>query len=286
MIRQTAYIIAILILAVSCSYLPTRSASSTEIEFELTSLLGTRVMVTANPKDNNTLFYFNVVSAVEYGKLQAEYGDGLAQYLVDEAYGIYTKWLEEVSKGQSYRASWNDFWCFGRGNIKYFVNLTPLTDYVVCGVVLRPGTRKALGGVQTKRFTTTDIQMISKPMQFDFMLDDDPDGFKYYVKPTYKGRICLDPYVSLIVKKDTLDAPPYHGDVKKYALDWYMARKNDIDRYLRCDISRTVVDDIMEQGTRYVLMAAPYNFSEDLNVLKMEFTYRDGMKTGYIPGTK
>lgn len=154
------------------------------------------------------------------------------------------------------------------------------------GLVLRPGTRKALGSVQTKRFTTTDIQMISKPMQFDFMLDDDPDGFMYYVKPTYKGRICLDPYVSLIVKKDTLDAPPYHGDVKKYALDWYMARKNDIDRYLRCDISRTVVNDIMEQGNRYVLMAAPYNFSEDLNVLKMEFTYRDGMKTGYIPGTK
>lgn len=268
------------IAAVSCSYKQVRTGENTKFRFTYDGLMGTQVTITATPEDYAASFYFDVVEAKEYDQYIASGKTKLdiAQMCVDNMRKYY-EYISEKHKDETYKASWMDLWYSGPGNSRLFVNLQPLTDYYVLAACVKPDTYTAVGDVQAERFTTTDIKATKVPIILDFLLADTDDGFTYYVRPTYRGRISRELYLSTMVETDVLNAPPYNGDAFLFTRMWYNERKDHIAGYVSSDITRfePVID--MEKGKRYTVIAAPFNIGEQNTIFMLEFEYEPGMKT-------
>lgn len=268
------------IAAVSCSYKQVRTGESTTFHFKYDDLMGTRVIITATPEDYAASFYFDIVEAEEYNQYIASGKTKLdiAQMCIDNMKKYYDE-ISEIYEDEVYRASWMDLLYSGPGNSRLFVNLQPLTDYYVLAACVKPDTYTAVGDVQAERFTTTDIKTNTVPIVLDFLLADTEDGFTYYVRPTYNGRICRELYLSTMVETDVLNAPPYNGNAFLFTRMWYNERKDDIAGYVSSDITRfePVID--MEKGKRYTVIAAPFNIGEQNTIFMLEFEYEPGMKT-------
>lgn len=268
------------IAAVSCSYKQVRTGENTRFRFTYDGLMGTQVTITATPEDYAASFYFDVLEAKEYDRYIASGKTKLdiAQMCVDNMRKYYEH-ISEKHKDETYKASWMDLWYSGPGNSRLFVNLQPLTDYYVLAACVKPDTYTAVGDVQAERFTTTDIKATKVPIILDFLLADTDDGFTYYVRPTYRGRISRELYLSTMVETDVLNAPPYNGDAFLFTRMWYNERKDDIAGYVSSDITRfePVID--MEKGKRYTVIAAPFNIGEQNTIFMLEFEYEPGMKT-------
>ncbi len=273
------------ILLHSCDYEPVRTSSPTGFKFEFEGLLGTQVSISVTPEDDNVAFFYDVIEVSEYEDFIAsgKTGQDLAQMIVDKKREWYDGWLESVSGREEYHASWMDFWLMGPGHSRLFVNLKPQTDYYAYAFCIKPGAFEPMGNVRLCRFTTTEIQYLEPHMAFEFMLFDSADGFSYYVRPTERGRICKDLYLTTIVDNEVLQSPPYNGDIYLYTNHWYEERKDSIELYLKSDISRIDVDIEMEDGKSYTILAAQYNIGEDNPVFNYFFYYEKGLRTeGYM----
>ncbi|MCQ2166826.1 MAG: hypothetical protein MJY49_05310 [Bacteroidales bacterium] len=270
------------IAAVSCSYKQVRTGENTTFRFTYDGLMGTQVTITATPEDYAASFYFDVVEAEEYNQYIASGKTKLdiAQMCVDNMRKYY-EYISEKHKDETYKASWMDLWYSGPGNSRLFVNLQPLTDYYVLAACVKPDTYTAVGEVQAERFTTTDIKTNTVPIVLDFLLADTEDGFTYYVRPTYKGRISKELYLSTMVETDVLNAPPYNGDAFLFTRMWYYERKDMIEDYVSSDITRFEPVIQMEKGKRYTVIAAAFNIGEDNTIFMLEFEYEPGMKTDF-----
>lgn len=268
------------IAAVSCSYKQVRTGENTKFRFTYDGLMGTQVTITATPEDYAASFYFDVVEAEEYDQYIASGKTKLdiAQMCVDNMRKYY-EYISEKHKDETYKASWMDMWYSGPGNSRLFVNLQPLTDYYVLAACVKSDTYTAVGEVQAERFTTTDIKTNTSPIVLDFLLADTEDGFTYYVRPTYKGRISKELYLSTMVETDVLNAPPYNGDAFLFTRMWYYERKDKIEDYVSSDITRFEPVIHMEKGKRYTVIAAAFNIGEQNTIFMLEFEYEPGMKT-------
>lgn len=268
------------IAAVSCSYKQERSGKSTTFHFEYDGLMGTQVMITATPDDYAVCFYFDVIEASQYKQYVNDgmTGNEIAQICVDNMKRYYDFLLEKY-KDKAYKLSWMDVWCTGPDYSRLFVNLKPQTDYCVLAACLKPDTYTAIGEAQVEYFTTTEIKANTIPIILDFLLADTEDGFTYYVRPTYKGKICRELYLSTMVETDVLNAPPYNGDAFTFTRMWYNERKDKIADYVNSDITRFEPLVNMEKGKRYTVIAAPFNIGEDNIIFMLEFEYEPGMKT-------
>lgn len=272
--------------AISCSYKPERTGRATTFKFEFDGLKGTQVVITATPEDYTASFYFDVMTAEQYDSLitSGKTRLDIAQMFVD----MMKEYYEEVSEGfkdKEYKASWMDMWYIGPGHSRLFANLTPLTDYYVIAACVKPDTYSAVGEAQTARFTTTEIKTDTVSLKLDFLLMDTDSIFTYYVRPTHKGRISKELYLSDIVADDVLNAPPYDGDVALYCIMWYNERKDVIEKYIKSDICRFKVPGKLVEDKGYTIIAAPFNIGENVPIYTISFKYQDGiMSDGYIPG--
>lgn len=268
------------IAAVSCSYKQVRSEKSTTFHFTYDGLMGTQVTITATPDDYAASFYFDVIEAGRYDRYIASGKTRLdiAQIVIDNMKEHYSQ-ISDMYKDEAYRASWMDLWYAGPGNSRLFVNLEPETEYCVLAVCVKPDSFTAVGEAQVERFTTTEIKTHVVPITLDFLLADTDDGFTYYVRPTYKGRISKELYLSTMVENDVLNGPPYNGDAYLFTRMWYYERKDVIADYVSSDITRFEPVIEMEKGKRYTVIAAPFNIGEGNRIFMLDFEYVPGMRT-------
>ena len=281
-IIRSIIVLLLAIAAVSCSYKREITGRNTTFHFKYDGLMGTQVIISVTPDDYSAAFYFDVVEAATYDRYIASGKNRLdvAQMCVDRVKEYYDH-ISELHKDEAYRASWMDMWYSGPGDSRLFVNLKPKTDYYVVVACVKPDTFTAVGEAQVERFTTTDIKATKVPIILDFLLADTEDGFTYYVRPTYKGRISRELYLSTMVSNDVLNAPPYYGDAFLFTRMWYQERKDEIEDYVCSDITRFEPLIDMEKGKRYTVIAAPFNIGERNTIFMLEFEYQPGMKTDF-----
>lgn len=269
-----------LIAAVSCSYKTELTGKDVEIRFELDGLKGTQVKVTAIPAKDNCVYVFDVAAASALDSalaVNSEYE--VMQNSLKELYKEYELFKKIFKEeGAAYMAEFEDFALYQGKVSKYQTGLTPETDYYVVGYCVNPFDRTPAGSLYKMKFKTTAISPEPSRLVLDYMVRDGKDCLYYYTKPTLDGEIDKEQYLVDIVSDTELSL--FDNDVNAYARYMYgkIVEYGLIDLYLRSDISRNEIYDLVE-NEGYTIFGAPFNINNMNSIYKFHFIYKKGIST-------
>lgn len=275
------------LMTVACSHKPEISVADSPIDFTLSELKGTQVLITFSPQDDKCRYMFDVISVEEYNSFCEKHSEReIMEHILGTLSGQYDDRCDMYREmGASYVAGFEDMAVYFGDATYFFIGLQPSTDYYVLAFCVDPFSRKPCGRLYRRLFTTTEISAEPSDMRLTFLVQDDGTRLYYYSKPTTPdARICRDPYLVDIVPDRILYAEPYNGDVEKYAYEWYMKMSEDpevLRLFLHSDISREeviLVDGVVE-GEGYTILGAPYNINNISALYSLHFIYRKGMYT-------
>ncbi len=272
----------------SCDYHIKLAKCEVALNFNITENAGFLVTVEAVPDEDNVCYLYSIYESRTFDSIMSLYNDEtkMMQSILDgfeETYENVYKYYYEAS-GHQYIAEFHDVMLKYARSGQTFANLVPSTDYTVFGFCVDPYEKTPIGGLQTLRFKTTKIPDDALNMSFDFMIQDSPEHFYYYVKPSYHGQICKDFYFTNIVSEEELNTD-YDGNLFNYIYTRYalFSGMEMLELLLSYDISRH--EDLLihydEVGKSYILFAVPYNPKYQERIYTYHFKYEPNMQTGY-----
>ena len=262
---------------------PPHSEKATNLNFEITRLMDTHVAFTVNPDDANCYYYYVLKSSAEIESLKYS-GNELAQKALDSLYELYCEWSQEQPK--EYCADFGSHSLYNGYNTQIHVLLHPDTEYQLLGFCVDPVRVKLLGDMQVFKFRTTpvDTEYVS-PMTVDFAVDmnrgDKIMAIEVTARPTYQGRVCLDPYFFTVLPQSELDLS-YGGSVERFIQESMdLLRELEVTRELvYVDVCNDEYPRVNE-GTEMVAVAAPYTSTWQQSVFTRRFKMESGKKLPY-----
>lgn len=269
-------------LAASCSYREDTVRRNVRLDFEITKIKGTNVLVTVTPEKDNVPYIFSVAEADWIDEMLKQGSEAeFTRSMADSSVRYYNNWLEKWPDKGEYTSTLRDHVLYETTISIYALRLKPLTEYYALAVCVDDRTMKPLGPLQKKRFKTIDISPNVRDTEFDFMIYDTKDKFYYYVRPSIKGEICRDAFFSTIIKESDYLAPPYNGDIRKYLEAWKKKMDADIESFLGVDITRfeTILD--LKENEKYAIVAMLFNSLPDNPIYLRHFKYKKGEQTSY-----
>lgn len=279
--KRIVLILSAALAIASCDYRSLLRDRDTSLDFQILDVGDDFVYVQSTPGDDNTLYCGDVITVERYEQyMKSMSEDDFQKLAVDSLRRYYEEWKRNWPGNKNqYLADMNEHVFYVSTVDGYYVRLTPKTDYYVYGFCINPETHMPLGPVQKMKFTTLAAGSSSAGMDFDFMIDDRPEAFYYYVRPSRKGRICFSTYFSTVLKDSDYAAEPYNGDIRAYLKNWIEAMGEQTDWFLSIDISRyeTILD--LQEEEMYTIVACPYSNLGNGPLTTLHFKYKEGLKT-------
>lgn len=267
----------------SCNYQSEIRNRDTTLDLQLLDLGGNYAYVQVAPANDYTLYCASVMEVDKYDRYMSLMSEEEFQKLVMDSISVHyyrwrTTWYGNTDK---YVADIVEHEYAVSTGTRYFLHLEPQTDYYVYAFCVNSNLSGPLGPIQKKKFTTPQYTPVAKGVDFDFMIYDTEDIFYYYVRPSFKGKVCFDVYFSTVMQDSIYLAEPYLGDIRAYLKDILVAAGPEVDYFLSIDISRyeTILD--LEEGKDYTIMCCPYLNLGNSPITVRHFTYERGMKTTY-----
>lgn len=223
------------------------------------------------------------MEAEEFDRLTASMTEeGFQKRCIESVESHYLEWRKNwTGRTDKYVADIVEHEFFISHQEGYFLNLKPMTIYYVFGFCIDPYKKVPLGPVQKQAFSTPEYHPLTDGVDFDFMIRDTRDEFFYYVRPSYKGRICFDSFFSTMLKDSDYNSEPYNGDIRAYLKDWMKSMGENVNLFLSIDISRYESILELEEGEDYTIIGCPYANLGNGPLTLLHFQYKEGMTTSY-----
>jgi len=245
----------------------TTKACKIEIKVESAALSASSVLVNFTPQDERAYYYADIVTKEHFDSV-ANY-ERYMQLVLDTKYKDYINWRYDLLlRFEEYVASFvTHSLCYGRDS-RYFKDLLPNKEYVLIAFCVNPETNQPNGELFYTPVKTANPS--ESDMTFQVMFKEREDAPYVSMVPSNDDEFYLWEWAEL----DTLSA---HGfDVRKFAN--YVVKvwkEHGMAEYMcvKGPQSYKCQEGEMEEGHRYVLIAAGYDSDFTTAIFTYSFNY-------------
>lgn len=271
-----------LILLSGCDYEAKLYGWNTDLNIDVTEIHGSYAYISITPDNDDVLFYFAVMRRDEFEKRSQGCTElEFQKKELEESLFAYKLWKESwTGDTEYYLADFHEHSLYHSPVYGYVMELEADCEYYVYGFVVDPYDDEPVGRIQKKLFRSAISDAATPDVSFDFMINDTGGKFHYFVRPTQKGHICMEPFIANIFTKDEVMSSPYGGDIDAFFTDWTSNLKNR-DNYIDVDIAKFDSGIEMIEGNNYIILANTLSNLGKISPFSLSFTYHQGMKTSY-----
>lgn len=281
--------------------------TGTRLTFKTSDVMGTQMMVSAHPEDDRSYYYFDILEKSKYDSMKLN-DEHFMAIMLDSLYRYYLDWRSSyLWTNEPYIAEFRSFAFYYGDAQRYFISLTPNTDYVIFGMNINPDDIQYPVGHLYKQYVRTgDVDYKVSETVFDFAVKmyDKPTMFgggecllNATIRPSKEGHLSREPYLALMISDKDMgnEELPYElrltQYIREYAemVQWAIAQNpQSADRFLKKDITYLSIFNYgaIEPGEWVTVIATAYRISWPKALYVRHFQYQPGTELPYAHDEK
>ena len=266
----------------SCQFDPesTYSTYDTDLTIVEVQVNDTYVVFNITPDDPTCYYYCTIL---QKGTLEAKQIDDnqFMRHCIDSLYADYNKW-KETQTADKYIADFGSYNLYYGKKTEQFFLLFPDCDYEILSFGIDPDKREPLGRLQRHPIRTKPIDPdYVSPMSIDFTVkvtkeSNGLNSAEVVVRPSYQGKVWLDPYWCYIVSEQVL-IEHFNNDPIAFLQDridaFLKGEPETLDHILTNVCTLYCEQDESKKSERYIVIAAPFFTTWREKVFTYTFSY-------------